>query len=139
MDEIETGAGISMGDIESSGNVDRERCSSKKTPSENRKAPLKRKVYKKKTKKEKIAKRNLKRTQKAPTNASPSVPMTEREKSVARYRATLERIDRKLRKEGFGEEIKCVDGKKIYDVLSLILIASSNFHLIYWLTKNSRK
>ena len=139
VDEIETGAGISMGDIESSGNVDRERCSSKKTPSENRKAPLKRKVYKKKTKKEKIAKRNLKRTQKAPTNASPSVPMTEREKSVARYRATLERIDRKLRKEGFGEEIKCVDGKKIYDVLSLILIASSNFHLIYWLTKNSRK
>ena len=43
---------------------------------------------------------------------SSSAPMTEREKSVARYRATLERIDRKLQKEGVGEVVKCVDGKE---------------------------
>lgn len=70
----------------------------------------------KKTKKAKLERRKRQQQQKAKQRASASSDdqprvMTEREKSVARYRATLERIDRKLRKEGFGEEIKCVDGE----------------------------
>ena len=41
---------------------------------------------------------------------------TDREKRVARYRATLERIDRKLQKEGFGETVRCVDGERCENI-----------------------
>lgn len=70
-----------------------------------------------KGKKEKTAIKKLKSQKRRDASASDTEagapPLSEREKRVARYRNTLQRIDRKLQKEGFGEEVKCVDGRRV--------------------------
>jgi hypothetical protein len=108
-------AGLSMRDVEDDGsNKNIKQSSSKKTKTnivkekEGNKLPAKGlKKKKRRTNKEKLAQKKLKRKA---TDGGEAV-LTEREKSVARYRATIERIDRKLKKQGFGEEVVCVDGK----------------------------
>lgn len=100
------------------------------------KPPVSRKIRSKKTKKEKLAKRNLQkeklRRAKVEDDGKGPAPMTEREKSIERYRATLMRIDRKLRKEGFGETVKCVDGKSMTGsiVVNIVAIMSITLSLL---------